>query len=153
MEDTMTLSYTRLLQFYKQFGKFYDRQFGDFSARTGLSMREIHVLLFLANNPGYDTARDISELRGLSKSQVSQAVELLAAEGFLLRTPDEADRRVVHLSITPAGLPLARECQTIQTACGQRLLAGLSEEQEQQLALLLGTVLDNGSHLTEEESI
>ena len=149
----MTLSYTRLLQFYKQFGKFYDRQFGDFSARTGLSMREIHVLLFLANNPGYDTARDISELRGLSKSQVSQAVELLAAEGFLLRTPDEADRRVVHLSITPAGLPLARECQTIQTACGQRLLAGLSEEQEQQLALLLRTMLDNGSHLTEEESI
>ena len=149
----MTLSYTRLLQFYKQFGKFYDRQFADFSARAGLSMREIHVLLFLANNPGYDTARDISELRGLSKSQVSQAVELLAAEGFLLRTPDEADRRVVHLSITPAGLPLARECQTIQTACGQRLLAGLSEEQEQQLALLLGTVLDNGSHLTEEESI
>ena len=149
----MTLSYTRLLQFYKQFGKFYDRQFGDFSARTGLSMREIHVLLCLANNPGYNTARDISELRGLSKSQVSQAVELLAAEGFLLRTPDEADRRVVHLSITPAGLPLARECQTIQTACGQRLLAGLSEEQEQQLALLLGTVLDNGSHLTEEESI
>ena len=149
----MTLSYTRLLQFYKQFGKFYARQLSDFSARTGLSMREIHVLLFLANNPGYDTARDISELRGLSKSQVSQAVELLAAEGFLLRTPDEADRRVVHLSITPAGLPLARECQTIQTACGQRLLAGLSEEQEQQLALLLGTVLDNGSHLTEEESI
>ena len=149
----MTLSYTRLLQFYKQFGKFYDRQFGDFSARTGLSMREIHVLLFLANNPGYDTARDISELRGLSKSQVSQAVELLAAEGFLLRTPDEADRRVVHLSITPTGLPLARECQTIQAACGQRLLAGLSEEQVWQLALLLGTVLDNGSHLTEEESI
>ena len=149
----MTLSYTRLLQFYKQFGKFYDRQFGDFSARTGLSMREIHVLLFLANNPGYDTARDISELRGLSKSQVSQAVELLAAEGFLLRTPDEADRRVVHLSITPAGLPLARECQTIQAACGQRLLAGLSEDQVRQLALLLGTVLDNGSHLTEEESI
>ena len=149
----MTLSYTRLLQFYKQFGKFYDRQFAGFSARTGLSMREIHVLLFLANNPAYDTARDITELRGLSKSQVSQAVELLAAEGFLRRTPDEGDRRVVHLSITPAGLPLARECQTIQTACGQRLLAGLSEEQEQQLALLLGTVLDNGSHLTEEESI
>ena len=149
----MTLSYTRLLQFYKQFGKFYDRQFSDFAARTGLSMREIHVLLFLANNPGYDTARDISELRGLSKSQVSQAVELLAAEGFLLRTPDKADRRVVHLSITPAGLPLTRDCQAIQTACGQRLLAGLSEKEKQQFALLLETVLDNGSQLAEEDSI
>ena len=149
----MTLSYTRLLQFYKQFGKFYDRQFSDFSARSGLSMREIHVLLFLVNNPAYDTARDITELRGLSKSQVSQAVELLAAEGFLQRTPDESDRRVVHLSITPAGLPLARECQSIQTACGRRLLSGLSEEEKQQFALLLETVLCNGSQLAEEESI
>ena len=144
---------TRILQFSKQFGKYCEHRFTPLSRRYGLSMREINVLLFLANNPGFDTARDITEYRGISKSQVSQAVELLAAEGFLLRTPDEADRRVVHLSITPAGLPLARDCQAIQTACGQRLLAGLSEEQEQQLALLLETVLDNGSHLTEEESI
>ena len=149
----MTLSYTRLLQFYKQFGKFYDRQFAGFSARTGLSMREIHVLLFLANNPAYDTARDITELRGLSKSQVSQAVELLAAEGLLARTPDGNDRRVVHLSITPAGLPLAQECQAIQAACGRRLLSGLSEKEKQQFALLLETVLDNGSQLAEEDSI
>ena len=149
----MTSATTQLLRFSQRFRKYYDGQFAPLLAEADLTMREVHVLLFLANNPGYDTARDISELRGLSKSQVSQAVELLAAEGFLLRTPDEADRRVVHLSITPAGLPLARECQTIQTACGQRLLAGLSEEQEQQLALLLETVLDNGSHLTEEESI
>ena len=117
------------------------------------SLREIHVLLFLVNNPAYDTARDITELRGLSKSQVSQAVELLAAEGFLQRTPDESDRRVVHLSITPAGVPLARECQAIQTACGRRLLSGLSEEEKQQFALLLETVLCNGSQLAEEESI
>lgn len=149
----MAFSYTRLLQFHKQFGKYYDRQFADFSARTGLAMREIHVLLFLLNNSDCDTARDITELRGLSKSQVSQAVELLAAEGFLLRTPDATDRRVVHLSITPAGLPLARECRDIQAVCGQRLLAGLSEEQRQQFALLLETVLDNGSHLAEEASL
>ena len=148
----MTVDTMQLLRFSRRFGKYYDRSFAPLLAE-GLTLGEVHVLLFLANNPGCDTARDVTELRGMSKSQVSQAVELLAAEGFLLRTPDEADRRVVHLSITPAGLPLARECQTIQTACGQRLLAGLSEEQEQQLALLLGTVLDNGSHLTEEESI
>ena len=59
----MATNYTRLLQFYKQFGKYYDRQFAAFSARTGLSMREIHVLLFLANNPDYDTARDVADGR------------------------------------------------------------------------------------------
>ena len=82
-------------------------------------------LLFLANHPQCDTARDIAALRELSKSQVSQAVDLLAAEGLLLRTPDREDRRIVHLSITPRGEPLARECQRLQVQCGRRLLEGL----------------------------
>ena len=145
----MALTYTRLLQFYKQFGKYYSHQFADFSARTGLSLGEVHILLFLVNNPDCDTARDVAELRGLSKSQVSQAVEHLVREGLLLRTPDRSDRRVVHLSITPEGMPLALECRDIQCACGQRLLAGVTEEQIQQLSLLLETVLENG--LAEEE--
>ena len=148
----MTIDSTRLLQFYKQFGRFYDGQFSAFTARTGLSMGEVHVLLFLANNPACDTARDITGLRGLSKSQVSQAVELLAAEGLLRRTPDGADRRVVHLAITEAGAPLARECQAIQSACGQRLLEGLSARQREQLAALLETVFENGARLVEEVS-
>ena len=148
----MTASYTRLLQFYKQFGKFYARQFTALCARTGLSLQEVHILLFLLNNPGYDTARDITELRGLSKSQVSQGVELLSAEGLLARTPDSEDRRVIHLSITPSGLPLAKECRDIQAACGRRLLAGLSQEQVQQLSALLETVLENGARLAEEVS-
>ena len=147
----MAPDYTRLLQFHKQFGKYYSRQFAAFSARTGLSLGEIHVLLFLVNNPGYDTARDVVELRGLSKSQVSQAVEDLSGEGILLRTPDTADRRVVHLSITPAGMPLALECREIQCACGRQLLAGLTEEQIRQLSLLLETILKNGARLAEEE--
>ena len=65
---------------------------------------ELDILLFLANNPGYDTARDVAEYRGLAKSQVSQAVDLLSARGVLRRTPDAADRRVVHLAITEAAV-------------------------------------------------
>ena len=146
----MSTNYTRLLQFSQQFGKFYACQFTPLLERTGLTMREVHVLLFLANNPGYDTARDVTLYRGMSKSQVSQAVELLCAEGLLQRTPDGTDRRMVHLSITPEGRPLARECQGLQEHCGARLLDGLSPEQVCQLRELLETVLDNGARLAEE---
>lgn len=86
----MAITHTRLLQFYQNFGKFYTWQFTPLLERTGLSMREMNVLLFLANNPQYDTARDVTEFRGLSKSQVSQAVELLVAEGLVSRTPDSS---------------------------------------------------------------
>lgn len=143
---------TRLLRFSKQFERFYERQFVPLLERTGLTMREIHVLLFLANNPDYDTARDVAEYRGLAKSQVSQAVDLLAARGVLRRAPDASDRRVVHLAVTEAGAPLAREAQAIQAACGRRLLADFSPEDEAQFRRLLETVLENGAHLMEEEA-
>lgn len=149
----MQIQSTRLLQFSKQFKKFYAHQFLSVLERTGLSMREVDVMLFLANNPDYDTARDITEFRGLSKSQVSQAVDLLAAEGLLLRTPDLADRRVIHLSITEDGAPLAGEMLAVQAQCVQKLLSGLTEAQVAQLSATLETVLDNGMRLAEEASV
>lgn len=147
----MSAATTRLLLFFKQFQRFYEHRFSPMLERTGLTMREVHVLLFLVNNPDCDTARDVAEYRGLVKSQVSQAVDLLAARGFLRRVPDTADRRVVHLSITETGAPLAREAQAIQASCGRRLLAHFSPEEEAQFRRLLETVLENGDHLMEEE--
>lgn len=148
----MAIDSTRLLQFSRQFSKFYQRQFDALLAQHGLSMREVQILLFLANNPLYDTARDITEFRGISKSQVSQAVDLLTAEGLLLRTPDAEDRRIVHLSITEDGLPVAKEAQAIQANCGQALVEGLTQEQMELLQTLLETVLKNGARLAEEHT-
>ena len=141
---------TRLLQFSKQFHKFYASRFAALLEERQLSMREMDVLLFLVNNPGYDTARDITEFRGISKSQVSQAVDLLAAEGLLQRTPDTEDRRVIHLSLTEQGAPLAAQALAIQAACVRQLVSGLSAEQQEQLKIMLDIVLDNGTRLAEE---
>ena len=146
------ISISQLTRFSQRFGRFYDRCFTPLLERTGLTMREIHVLLFLANHPGRDTAREVVERRGLAKSQVSQAVEVLAERGILARRADGTDRRVVHLDITEAGTPLAREAQAIQASCGRRLLARLSPEEEAQFRRLLETVLENGTHLMEEET-
>jgi len=115
--------------------------------RTGLGATELDVLLFLANNPGYDTARDISEMRSLVKSQVSRAVETLARRGLLLRTPDGGDRRIVHLSVTEAGLPAVREGQALQEKAALALTDGLGDAELKQLGDLLGTVFGNAEKL------
>ena len=146
----MPTTHTRLLQFLQHYTKYCDHQFLPLLTRTGITMREVHVLLFLANNPDYDTARDVTVLRGISKSQVSQAVDLLAAEGFLIRTPDQGDRRIVHLTISPDGWPLAKECQEIQEFCGQQLLVGLSPEEIETFRVIFDVVLNNGTRLAEE---
>ena len=145
------ITIAQLTRLPRKFGKYYDRQFLPLLEKTGLSMREIHVLLFLANHPGQDTARDVTELRCLAKSQVSQAVEVLTGRGLLARRADGEDRRVVHLEITEQGAPLAREAQAIQCACGKRLLAGLTEEEQAVFLDLLERVLRKTEELSMEK--
>ena len=141
---------TRLIQFAKQVGKYCDHRFAPIARRYGLSMREINVVLFLANNPGYDTARDITEYRGISKSQVSQAVEFLAELSYLTRRADPDDRRLLHLSLTEEGRALAAQCQALQTQCAQDLLAGMTQDQVRQLQELWDMVMANGERLSRE---
>ncbi len=147
----MPINFSQLTQFTQNCGRFYSRQYQPLLRRTGLSMREVQVLLFLSNHPTYDTARDISQLRGMSKSQVSQAVELLAAQGILSRTPDRGDRRVVHLAITPQGRPLAQELVQLQQESSQRLLACLSDQERREFRRLMDAVMCQAARLAEEE--
>ncbi|MCI9578087.1 MAG: MarR family transcriptional regulator [Oscillibacter sp.] len=145
------LNAAQLIRLPRKFGKYYDRQFLPLLEKTGLTIREVHVLLFLANHPGQDTARDVTELRGMAKSQVSQAVEVLAGRGLLARRADGEDRRVVHLVITEQGAPLAREAQALQAACGRRLLEGLTEEEQAVFLDLLERVLREMEDLSAEK--
>jgi len=128
----VAVSSTQLLRVIQQFRRYYDRHFSELLSRTGLSMREMHVVLFLANHPAHDTARDVTELRGLAKSQVSAAVDLLAARELLRRQPDKADRRVIHL---------AREGQKLQSTCLDALFAGLTQSEAERFQELLEKVL------------
>ena len=46
-------------------------------AKFSLSAAETDTIMFLANNPDYDTAADISKVRRILKSQVSVSVKSL----------------------------------------------------------------------------
>ena len=145
------MTYSHILRFSRQMERYYNDCFHVLTERTNVSINELRVLLFLANNPDCDTARDVVELRGLAKSQVSQAVEQLVRRGLLERRPDDTDRRIVHLSIPEAGLPLAREAQQIQADCGRQLLAGFSPGELAQLKTLFDKMMANGDRLAGKE--
>ena len=145
------MTYSHILRFSRQMERYYNDCFHDLTERTNVSINELRVLLFLANNPDCDTARDVVELRGLAKSQVSQAVEQLVRRGLLERRPDDTDRRIVHLSIPEAGLPLAREAQQIQADCGRQQLTGFSPGELAQLKTLFDKMMANGDRLAGKE--
>lgn len=93
----------------RQFKKLYDRKISEMASRYGLTPNEINILLFLANNPEWDTAKDIVDRRCLTKSGVSRAVDSLIRRGFLASREDEKDRRILHLSVLPAAMELLQD--------------------------------------------
>ena len=125
----MSTTYTRLLQFFQQYTKYCDYQFLPVLERTGITMREVHVLLFLANNPEYDRAVDIVNNRGLSKSHVSLSISKLESRGLLRREEDAADRRTVHLHLEPSAKEITEAGQMAQRRFFSYLHQGVTQEQ------------------------
>lgn len=57
---------------------------------------DVDILLFLANNPCFDTATDIIEVRYLSKSQVSSSIKLLEQCGYLRKEYLKGNRKTAQ---------------------------------------------------------
>ena len=65
--------------------RLYQEKLEPVCSEYSLTRMEMNILLFLANNPAYDTATDIVEVRHLTKSHVSASVKTLQARGYLQR--------------------------------------------------------------------
>lgn len=70
-------------------------------AGVGLSLAKWNVLRALADAPV--TLGEIAEHVGCVRSNVTQLVDRLEADGLLHRVADEADRRIKRARLTPAG--------------------------------------------------
>ncbi|MCI7734952.1 MAG: MarR family winged helix-turn-helix transcriptional regulator [Dysosmobacter sp.] len=109
------------------------------------------MLLFLANNPDFDTATDIVEKRRLTKSHVSLAVNALVHKGYLSRIFRENNRKTVHLVLCGSASPIVSEGRNAQKAFAEILLKDFSEEDARLLHRLLARMDRNiRSHLKEE---
>ncbi len=116
------LTHTRLAM------KLQERMLKTICEKWQLTITEGKVISFLYNNPGKDTAADITSLRMLSKGNVSQAVESLIQKGFLTRSADPVDRRKIHLSLLSPASEITNDIRSMQKNLYRQIFSGLSEE-------------------------
>ena len=99
------------------------------SAELDMAPNAVDILLFLANNPGLDTARDICTYRRLKPGIVSFHVDKLVREGYLLRARDPGDRRRCRLVCTDKAAPVIRRGRAVQETFSRQLTEGLTPEE------------------------
>lgn len=119
--------------------------------REGLAPNRVDILLFLANNPGLDTARDICTYRGLKPGIVSFHVEKLVQEGYLLRQPAPEDRRKCRLVCTRRAEPVVQRGRQVQEAFSRRMTAGLDPQDLAAFRRCLEGFQRNLSQMTQED--
>ncbi|MDE7222968.1 MAG: MarR family transcriptional regulator [Acetatifactor sp.] len=99
--------------------------------RHGITRMELDILLFLANNPCFDTATDIVEIRYLSKSQVSSSIKTLEERGYIRREYRENNKKTVHLRICEEARPVITDGREAQERFADIMLQGVTEEERE----------------------
>lgn len=127
---------------------FYTELFSSVQESYKMTQMEINVLLFLANNPQFDTAAELVNIRRLAKSQVSAAVESLVTRGYLER---QVDGRRIHLLLTEKATTVISEGHACQKLFSETIFTGVSEEERAQLSALLDRIAQNARNAARQE--
>ncbi len=111
--------------------------------KHGLTYMEFTVLMFLANNPQFDTASDIVKYRHLTKSHVSMSVRSLEEKGLLKGEHHAPNRRTIHLTVLDAADTIVSDGREAQQTFGKILFVGFSDSEFHQLTSFMKRIDEN----------
>ena len=98
--------------------------------KLGLTRPEWRVLAGLGQH-GTLTAKLLGEQSAMHKTKVSRAVAGLERRRWLVRSPDDGDRRIEHLTLTKAGLAAYGEMVPLAKAFERHLLNSVGNQHPQ----------------------
>lgn len=117
-----------LFRFAHKLNAAYDMQFSKLCSETGIAQNAIYILLFLANNPDYNTAKDITNHCLIKSSLVSFHVDNLVNDGYLERVRDENDRRKIYLKCTKKAEDIIERGKQLQDDFFEKITDGITPE-------------------------
>ena|SRR5271167_1663270 len=124
-----------------QVGALAASRFAERLAALKLVPAHAGIFRILAATPAI-TQQALASALGTLPSRLVALVDELESKGLLERRPREDDRRSYALHLTEAGNSTLQAIGRIARDHQQALLAGLSEEEQRQLAALLQRVAD-----------
>lgn len=117
-------------------------------AALGLKGCHASYLTEICTNPGLSQDR-LARLICINKSNVARQVATLEEEGFIIRKPSIADKRVMELYPTEKTLELLPQISQVQTQWEACLTQDLTEEEHALFSKILSRMKDRASDYME----
>lgn len=120
-----------LMHLGQQIGKVYEQFEEPVCKKYGLNHTALDILLFLASNPEYKTAKDICKIRGIKPALVSVGIDYLVTNRLLTRQNDTKDRRKQLLFVTEKAVPIIHDGKDMQRQFVKVLANGITKEENE----------------------
>lgn len=108
-----------------------------------VTLAQVRVLNFLWRQEGSCSQKQIENFLQVSHPTVAGLVSRMEQSGYIQTSVSSDDKRNKIVTVTDSGMALASELCRFMDELDNRMLEGLSEEQQSQLADMLLTVAKN----------
>lgn len=141
------------IEFAQKLARSYSSVCKPLCHRLNLPQTAFDILMFLGNNPEYQTARDIVEIRHIKANLVSVNVERLVQEGYLTRSPAPGDRRKTLLLCTEKAQDIISQGRQLQENYFASLFQGVDQAHLQAYEETTRMIEENLNHILEGENL
>ncbi len=115
----------------RQFRRMCEKEYENISKKYNLRRVELDILYFLDYSKNARTAKDIAEIRKVSKAHISSAVENLVKNQMIETREDRADRRRILLELTEKGREVVEEVAVIRKCMYEVVYRGITEQEKE----------------------
>lgn len=119
--------------------------------KYNLRQMEYDILMFIYNNPEYNTAADIVRIRKSTKSHVSTSLKVLEDRGFIERRIDKDNKKHVTIHLLQLANEVIEDGIWVQKEFAQDMFEGLSEEEIKVFMSVFQKVYDNAERMISNE--
>lgn len=112
-------------------------------AQYGLTQMEYDILMFLYNNPQYNTAADIVKVRKSTKSHVSTSLKFLQDKGLIEKKQRENNKKHIEVTLSASAQAIVQAGLNVQQEFAQNMFQGLTEEEIAMCKSVFGKICNN----------
>lgn len=136
---------------HKTITRYYEMKVSGVCEKYQLRQLEYDILMFIYNNPEYNTAANIVRIRKSTKSHVSISLKVLEDRGFIERRVDKDNKKHVTIHLLQLANEVIEDGKWAQKEFAQDMFEGLSEEEIKVFMNIFQKVYENAERMISNE--
>lgn len=136
---------------HKTITRYYGWLMSSVREKYQLRQMEYDILMFLYNNPQFNTAADIVKVRKSTKSHVSTSLKILEDRGLIVKKTAVDNKKHIEIFLSASANEIIQDGAKAQKQFESRMLRGLSEAEITQCKQAFQKICENAEECMNEE--